>query len=210
VEGVVKFSLEFVSSPVLTPDLVGELNGWRAVFHRLRLIGQDPGRYQGLGFGNISRRAPAFGRDAFIISGTQTGGLTCLGVEHFALVTDCQPERNLAVAQGLCRPSSEALTHGQLYRLDRNIGAVIHVHSPEIWCRYDQLQIPATPSSATYGSGELASEIKRLVGGGRLGDHGCFAMAGHEDGLVSFGVDCRQAAGIMIETLAAALSEGGA
>ena len=59
-EGVIRFDLEFTAvSPVTIPAL-DELNAWRRILRQLGLIGQDPSRYGGYGFGNISRRLPLF------------------------------------------------------------------------------------------------------------------------------------------------------
>lgn len=81
-EGVIKFQLDFRQGPPPeAPDLV-ELDAWRDVLLRHGLIGQDPGRYDGLGFGNLSRRVPGRTDNAFIISGTQTGHLKKTGGER--------------------------------------------------------------------------------------------------------------------------------
>ncbi len=54
------------------------------------LIGQDPARYDGYDFGNVSQRigdidAP-HGKRSFIISGTQTGHLQELDSRHYTRV----------------------------------------------------------------------------------------------------------------------------
>jgi len=74
-EGVIKFHLDFREGPAPAERLLLELNAWRARFLELGLIGQDPERYEGYGFGNLSRRLPGQGENAFLISGTQTGHL---------------------------------------------------------------------------------------------------------------------------------------
>lgn len=150
-EGVIKFRLDFRHGECLTPEMTAELNGWRHVLHRLGLIGQDPGRYQGLGFGNISCRSSE-SPDSFIISGTQTGSAPFLSFREYALVTGCDSLQNAVSAVGVVRPSSEALTHGQLYRLDSAISSVVHAHSPEIWRSAEQLQLPRTAPHIAYGT----------------------------------------------------------
>ena len=78
-EGVIKFDLQFTPAAPVSPDSLQELNTWRSIFWRHRLIGQDPARYQGYGFGNVSQRIAPFdekcGKRPFVISGTQTGAL---------------------------------------------------------------------------------------------------------------------------------------
>lgn len=196
-EGVSKFSLDFREEPCLTAEMTDSLTGWRHVLHRLGLIGQEPGRYQGYGFGNISRRwgdPPG----SFIISGTQTGGAPFLLPGDYALVTACEPLTNSVSAVGTTRPSSEALTHGQLYRLDEEIGSVVHVHSPEIWRKAETLQLPVTRSEVEYGTPEMALEVERLFCTAEVRRQRIFAMGGHEDGVVGFGRDLTEACTVVI------------
>lgn len=164
--------------------------------HQLRLIGQDPGRYGGIGFGNVSCRAPAAdagARGLFLVSGTQTGHLPVLGAEHYSLVTRADVAANRLEAEGPVAPSSESLTHAMLYALDARIGCVLHVHSPEIWRAADRLGLPTTPAGAAYGTPAMAEAVARLYRDGRL-HSGLFVMAGHEDGVVAFG-DSAEVAG---------------
>ena len=74
-EGVVQFKLTFLPADPLPASMLGNLNAWRQILYRLGLIGQDPHRYGGLGFGNVSIRLESGNANSFIISGTQTGGL---------------------------------------------------------------------------------------------------------------------------------------
>jgi len=204
-EGVVKFSIDFQETLCLTPGMTAELNGWRHILHRLGLIGQEPGRYQGLGFGNISCRmeVPA---GSFLISGTQTGKAPYLSCSQYALVTACDPPANSIRAIGLTRPSSEALTHGQLYLLDTAIGSVVHAHSPEIWSRAEAMGLPCTPGAVAYGTAEMARAVEELFSLRTVREHRLFVMGGHEDGVVSFGRNLREACEVMIAALAAAVA----
>ncbi len=117
-EGVVQFNLTFLPADPLPAAMLGSLNAWRRILYRLGLIGQDPHRYSGLGFGNVSIRVESRNETPFIISGTQTGGRNRLFPEHYALVKTFDPATNSVIAEGVVRPSSESLTHGSLYRLD--------------------------------------------------------------------------------------------
>ena len=53
---------------------------WRALLYQHKLIGQDPMRYGGYGYGNLSVRLAPYDAPpalrAFIISGSQTGELS--------------------------------------------------------------------------------------------------------------------------------------
>lgn len=196
-EGVIKFRLDFSEAPPVPGALVDEVNACRAWLYEQALIGQDPRRYGGYGFGNISRRLPPFDaapeERVFLISGTQTGGLEVLGPEHYATVRACYPEQNRVVAAGPIEPSSESMTHGTLYALDGEIRYVIHVHSPELWSQAALLGLPVTRADVTYGTPAMAEEVRRLFRETNVADVRIFAMGGHEDGLVSFGTTTEEA-----------------
>jgi len=203
-EGVVQFNLTFTPTEPLPAAVLSSLNAWRQILYRLGLIGQDPKRYGGLGFGNISIRMDSENAASFIISGTQTGGMDRLFPEHYSLVKAFDAAANSIVAEGVVRPSSESLTHGSLYRLDRRIGAVIHAHSPEIWTQADSIGIPVTRRDAAYGTPEMAEEVCRLFQNTPVSVLKIFAMGGHEDGLVAFGGSMEQAGLILVRYLAVA------
>lgn len=200
-EGVIKYHLDFTATPPLPAGQIGELNAWRKILVLLRLIGQDPDRYGGYGFGNISRRIDE-GR--FIISGTQTGYLPELTPEHYATVLACDPAQNRLVAEGPIRPSAESLTHGTVYALDEGIRWVMHAHSPEIWRHAEGLGIPLTAADVPYGSPELAAEVERLFRETDAAGQGIFSMAGHEDGIVTFGRTAQEAGSVMLVYLSRA------
>jgi hypothetical protein len=208
-EGVIKYDLDFQSGPPPAVAELGELNAWRKVLYRLGLIGADPQRYAGLGFGNLSRRVGPFGtapeQRRFLISGTQTGELPCLTAEHYVLVSECHPETNRVVASGPIKPSSEALTHGALYAADPQLRAVLHVHSPEIWQAAMALGMPVTDHRIAYGTPAMAAEMQRLYHEPHVRDGGMIVMGGHAEGVVSFGAGLSLAGGVLVRTLARAL-----
>ena len=203
-EGVVQYNLTFFPADPLPAAMLGSLNAWRQILFRLGLIGQDPHRYGGLGFGNVSIRLESGNAASFIISGTQTGGMDRLSPEHYSLVKSCDPATNSVVAEGIVRPSSESLTHGSLYRLDHTIGAVIHAHSPQIWSQADAIGLPQTNPSAAYGTPEMAEEVSRLFQNTPVSILKIFAMGGHEDGIVAFGRNMEQAGLTLVRYLALA------
>jgi len=209
-EGVIKFSLDFHPGPAPEPDQVADLNAWRKILYRLGLIGQDPERYEGLGFGNVSRRSGAFAGDPhhrrFIISGTQTGLLAELEAGHYVLVTECHSEENRVSAVGSIRPSSEALTHAALYAADNQVRAVLHAHSPEIWQAAMTLGLPVTDHRIAYGTPDMAAEMQRLYENPDVRDGGLIVMGGHHDGVVSFGPGLDIAGQVMVRALARALA----
>lgn len=206
-EGVTKFELCFDRLPPLPRQQVQSLIAWRDLLWRLGLIGQDPARYGGAGFGNLSRRLPtkATADLRFAITGTQTGALPTLDAIHFAIVTACDWTRNYVRAEGPIAPSSESLTHAMLYHLDRSIGFVFHVHSPEIWQARTALKLPTTAPDVAYGTPAMAAEMQRLWSSGALARRRVVAMAGHEDGVISFGRSAEQAGMVLLRALVRAM-----
>ncbi len=202
-EGVIKYHLDFTLGDPPPDEWVRRLNGWRRVLYLTGLIGQDPQRYDGLGYGNLSHRLPD-PPDGFVITGTQTGGLPVLTKQHYTTILGCQPSHNRLQATGSIRPSSESLTHGALYQLDPQIQAVIHAHSPEIWHQAAQLGLPATSAEAPYGSPALSAEIARLFQETDVGARGILVMQGHLDGLIAFGTTIEQAGATLLTWLARA------
>jgi hypothetical protein len=204
-EGVVKFHLSFVAGEPPQAALIVALEAWRQVLRRLGLVGQDAGRYDGFGFGNLSRRVRGTDWDGFVITGSQTGGLARMGNEAYSLVRACNTERNQVQAQGRIPPSSEALTHAAVYALDPEIGFVFHGHCPELWRNAGHLRLPVTERGIAYGTAAMAREVTRLFAGIQTRDGGLFAMGGHEDGVVSFGRTAEQAGCRLVAALVGAL-----
>lgn len=198
-EGVIQFDLQWRKTGIIQADL-SALNAWRDIFWKLELIGEDPLRYEGYGFGNVSQRHDT--GNQFIISGTQTGHITQIDIHHYALVIEFDPDTNRVVAEGPVRPSSESMTHGVIYSLDESVNCVLHVHSPEIWNAASKLSLPLSRAEVAYGTPEMAKEVERLFIETNVREQGIFAMAGHKDGVVAFG-STPEAAGVsLIKALA--------
>lgn len=208
-EGVIKFRVEHQQGALAAGQHLGlasKLIAWREILARTGLVGQDPARYEGAGYGNVSARvgAPASPRGArgFLISGTQTSGLARISLEQLCLVRRYDYRQNCAVSEGLVHPSSESLTHGAIYDLSPHIRAVLHAHAPAIWRRARQLRLPTTDAKVSYGSVEMALEVQRLYRSSVLPERRILAMGGHEDGVVVFGKTVEEAGAVLIETLA--------
>ncbi len=208
-EGVIKFELWFIQTPPLPEEALREINAWRQMLYLNKLIGRDPERYDGYGFGNISRRIGPFDAPSherrFIITGSQTGGAPVLTGAQYALVRESHPEQNLLAAEGPILPSSESLTHGTLYALDGDLRFVMHVHSPELWRHAPLLGLPITRPDVLYGSPEMSDEVRRLFRETDVRRRRLFSMGGHEDGLVSFGNTAEEAGLVLLTHLARAL-----
>lgn len=196
-EGVIQYQLDYRPGP-LPPGLdLRPLFRWFARCRELELIGRDPARYDGFAYGNISLRAVR----GFVISATQTGGRPALDPEHLAWVEAFDAQANRLRASGPRPPSSEAMTHGQVYRERRAVGAVIHVHSAAIWQRAQALGLPVTSAAAGYGTPAMAAEVHRLLAMPGAGAAGLFVMGGHVDGVVAYATDMDAAGECLLATL---------
>ena len=202
-EGVIKYSLEFTDGVVAETASLSVLDAWRSIFKDTGLLGEDPGRYGGYGFGNLSVRTDR----GFLITGSQTGILRMTSMSHYAEVIGWSLEENAVTAVGPIRPSSEALTHAAIYEAFESIRYVFHVHSPEIWGQAQSLRLPSTPAEIDYGTVEMAFALKKLAT--TAGTEGIMTMLGHQDGVMSWGESARAAGGQMVCTLAQAKTKLG-
>ncbi len=224
-EGYIKYRCEWIQANAMSseggavlPHSIADLTAYRNALHQLNFIGEYP---NGIGFGNLSQRilppaAPPslallsspllssslhptapLSSDSFIITGTQTGHLATLTAADYALVTAFDPVQNTVTCQGLRQASSESLTHGVIYASHPAIQAIIHIHSPQLWKQLLH-QVPTTRADVPYGTPEMAAETQRLFREGSLLQQKIFVMAGHEDGVVTFGENLQTAYRVLI------------
>ncbi len=194
-EGVIKFECRWQKTPPLPKASLQDLLHFRHDLYQRGLIGVYP---DGIGYGNLSCRWTD--KHQFVISGSQTGHRVQAGVEHFTLVTDYDAAHNRIDCQGPLRASSESLTHAAIYETFPEANAVIHVHSPALWQTLKG-HVPATSADIPYGTPQMAQEIKRLSAETNLKECRIFVMAGHEDGVVTFGKDLAEAHRILLQHL---------
>ena len=192
-EGYIKYDIDWTPGPAPDVEAVRDLDRWRRPLFEAGLIGEYPDL--GIGYGNISKRCGKAGQ--FLISGTQTGHLAETDERHYALVTDVDIDANAVNCSGPVKASSEAMTHAAIYALDKRIGAVVHVHSRPLWESYLDV-LPTTDGDVPYGTPAMARELARLFEGRDLGDTSVAVMAGHEEGLISFGPTLEAAARRML------------
>jgi ribulose-5-phosphate 4-epimerase/fuculose-1-phosphate aldolase len=200
-EGVIRFRFDHRREP-LSPalaDLAGGLAGWRRRLVARGVVGQQPGRYGGAGFGNLSARLPPAHGRGFLVTGSQTGRLADLDLAGFALVDSWDAAEHRLASRGLVPPSSESLTHAALYDAAPAIGAVFHVHAPDLWARRGTPALPATAPGVEYGTPEMAAEVARAAR--RPGAAGLLAMSGHEDGILAWGPSPEAAAQLLLAIL---------
>jgi L-ribulose-5-phosphate 4-epimerase len=213
-EGVIRFEIEH-EHRMLEARVHGEtvalLSAWREVLARLGLVGLDPARYQGAGYGNLSARLPPFGdvgrgRRRFLVTGSQTGGLHDLTLDHYCVVERYDLAQNRVTSLGPVRPSSESLTHGVIYDVSPSVRVVLHAHAPEIWRHARALGLPITRAGVANGTPEMAHEVQRLYRETQLSTTGLLAMGGHEDGVIAFASTPDQAGETLVRHLARALA----
>ena len=182
IDGVIKYDFQFTQSEPLSVEQFSEIESVRERLHALNLIGVTK---DGIGFGNISQKIDD---SSFVITGTQTGHLAKLSGEHYSFVEEYNDKEFYLKSSGGIKPSSEALTHGTIYNLYSKIGAVIHIHSKEIWnfmLTHDYLKT----KDVEYGSVEMIDEVNRIFSTIDPLSNPKFVMAGHEDGVMVFGKD---------------------
>jgi hypothetical protein len=194
-EGYIKFIAKWQKAPPLLPERLQDLPFWRDEMRRHHLIGVYP---DGIGYGNISIRAGA--SDAFIISGSATGHLKTLSPKFFTTVNGINIEENEVRCEGPIIASSESMSHAVIYRTCPEVGGVIHAHHAGLWERLLN-KVPTTPASATYGSPEMAKAIIQLLGETNLRQSKLFVMAGHPEGIFSFGENLARAASVLFKYL---------
>jgi ribulose-5-phosphate 4-epimerase/fuculose-1-phosphate aldolase len=89
------------------------------------------------------------------------------------------------------------MTHAAIYALDNDIGAIVHAHSRKLWERYLD-ELPTTDAAIAYGTPEMAREFSRLYDQTDFSRTGVAVMAGHDEGLISFGMTIEDAARRML------------
>jgi len=184
-EGVIKFNAnDFKRQPMKSSHQLTQLNDIRSRLFRMNLIGEYP--IEKVGFGNLSIRyayPTSQNLNSFIISGTQTGHIAQLGNQDYTYVIDYNFEKNSVAVRGPVQASSESLTHGAIYQCHSDIQAVIHVHSQAIWQGMLDDNLPHTSAHIPYGTPEMAEAVQTVINGQ---SSGVLAMAGHEDGVITF------------------------
>ena len=198
-EGYVKYQSRWTKAPAPHAAVAEELETWRRPLYEAGLIGEY--EEHGIGYGNISVRCGEPGQ--FMISGTQTGHLARTDKSHYALITSWNVQSNLVCCVGLVQASSEAMTHAAIYQLDQHIGAIVHVHSGDLWRRHLNI-LPTTTADVAYGTPAMANEFRRLYRDTEFRKTQLAVMGGHEDGIVSIGATLEQAAGRILRLHAGA------
>lgn len=186
-DGVIKYDRsQFQLSDPLKTDEFRDLEKWRKTLYNIKLIGEYlPDK---IGYGNISQKMDyqVFEKTTqpqFLITGTQTGGLSDLTGKHYTRVLNFDFNKWSVKVLGPVEASSEALTHAAIYKSNSNINCVFHIHNKDIWSGMIRENYPFTPAEVPYGTSEMADSVIACVG---QNQEGLIVMKGHEDGVISY------------------------
>ncbi len=198
-DGVIKYDRSNFSqcAPL---DLVeySALEFWRKKLFSKNLIGEYP--LEGVGFGNISeiKNYSKFHQSSvpqFIITGSQTGKYAELDGRYYTRVLDYNIDQLKIKVMGPIEASSESLTHAAIYAHNKNIKAIFHIHSKEIWNGMINDKSDFTNKDIPYGTIEMARATEKCVG---IKDSGVFCMHGHEDGVIAYGRNLNEAGELIL------------
>jgi ribulose-5-phosphate 4-epimerase/fuculose-1-phosphate aldolase len=185
IDGIIKYNFDFTKSIPLKKSLWKKIEKTRERLYALKLIGIK----EGIGYGNISQR---ISQHSFVITGTQTGHLKSLDNRDYSLIEDYNDREFFLKSSGAIKPSSEALTHGTIYNLSPNIGAVIHIHSKTMWNFMLKNSYKKT-QNVPYGSTQMIEEVQRIYQNNNPLKNSKFVMSGHEEGVITFGKNLKEA-----------------
>jgi ribulose-5-phosphate 4-epimerase/fuculose-1-phosphate aldolase len=185
IDGIIKYNFDFTKSVPLKKSLWKKIEKTRERLYALKLIGIK----EGIGYGNISQR---ISQHSFVITGTQTGHLKSLDNRDYSLIEDYNDKEFFLKSSGAIKPSSEALTHGTIYNLSPNIGAVIHIHSKTMWNFMLKNSYKKT-QNVPYGSTQMIEEVQRIYQNNNPLKNSKFVMSGHEEGVITFGKNLKEA-----------------
>ncbi len=192
--GSIKYECTWEKTAPFDIQQMGELSTCRTKLYNLGFIGAYP---DGIGYGNISIRLKD---KLFLITGTSTGHLASLTNEHYTKVTGYDFAQNRLTCQGPIKASAESLTHAAVYECDKETDAAIHIHDKKLW---DQLigKVPTTSPEVEYGTPQMALEIFRLFKESDVKTTKILVMAGHEEGIISFGSNLEEAKNVILNYL---------
>lgn len=205
-EGVIKFSYSLFPAKMPLKRISG-LMICRDKLYKEGLIGiYRTGPMKGIGYGNASIRATYKGKKGFFITGSQTGSIEKLPAEKYCFIEYFSIAKNHVKAFGSVAPSSESITHSAIYSINPHIGAVVHTHSKEIFEKAGKLGLKFTSKKSSYGSVELALELKAAIYKMGSPDFGAVVTLGHEEGVFVWHKTIEEASNLCLELLKKAKS----
>lgn len=188
IEGIIKYKTKRHDRVnKLNPHDIEQLNYWRNILYEINLIGEY--KEHRVGFGNISERID---KKAFIISSSQTGSIQNTTTRDYSIVENFELDSFEIEMSGELPASSESLTHAAIYESNPDCNFIIHIHHKKIWELLIKNNRPSVPATVKYGTIEMANFFREKPA---LNQAQCFAMEGHEDGIIIFAnsiKDCGQ------------------
>lgn len=183
-EGYIKFNPKHeIASITIDPIMLENLNTIRNELLAKDWLGVLP---NGISFGNISYRD----NDTFCITASGTGALRKIEANNMSRVTSVDVSNNSLSCTGQSIASSESMSHAIFYEHNKDINAVIHIHSSLLWKRYLN-KLPTSNLDATYGTPEMAFSLKEQLD--KISSNaGVIIMGGHLDGIIAFGDNLTQ------------------
>ncbi|MBU2576108.1 MAG: class II aldolase/adducin family protein [Nanoarchaeota archaeon] len=191
-DGYIKFNCKRVRDKPIQIQRLIEINNLRDKLYGLKLVGASS---DGVGFGNISMKLE---NNEFIITGLATGNFSKLDGNHYALVNDYDFSKNSLTCKGPINVSSESLSHAMIYECLLDTKAVIHIHNLEMWEKLKD-KMPTTREDVSYGTPEMAEEIKRLFRESNVSDKKIIVMGGRREGIIFFGRTLDEAEEVLLK-----------
>jgi hypothetical protein len=192
-DGVIKYQGHRKDGVIYPTEQLDRLNHARTLLFDLGLIGTYP---NGVGYGNVSVRTV---ENQFLITGSATGGTRELCAAHYCLVESFSMANNSVLSFGALDASSESMTHGAIYAAAEEVQCVMHVHSRQLFDVLLEQNVPSTSAEIAYGTPDMAQAVTRLVMG-QTQFPTLFVMAGHDEGLVAYGVDIESVLNLLIDS----------
>ncbi len=179
-EGIIKFTASKINSKLISKEEFEIINPSRKICFDNNYIGVGA---DGIGFGNISFRSND--NNEFIISASATGGIPTLKTQDYSRIISFDISNNALECEGEKLASSESLSHAAIYKSNKKINAVIHIHNSNLWENHIN-KLPTTPPNAEYGTQAMADAIMAIVNKADNAS-GVIIMGGHQDGVLSYG-----------------------
>ena len=151
-----KFKTEFKSDDIPEDTRIYEIINLGQKFKKMGLLPKEHGGFGG----NMSFRNSR----GFVITagGKDKGKLT---QRDFVQVLNASLDKNKVIAEGEEQPSSESLTHHNIYSEREDVNAIIHVHDDAMLKNFKKLRtIKSTSRPHPYGTPELAADIVKSIG----------------------------------------------
>jgi len=193
-EGYIKFNCTWIKDKPVTEIITNNINAWRDRLFDLGLIGAYK---NGIGYGNISIRMD---NNCFLITGSTTGNISKLNENHYTVVSKYNLEQNSLNCIGPIKASSESLSHAAIYDCKPSTNAVIHIHDLKLWNKLLNV-FQTTRSSISYGTPEMALEIKRLLAASDIKKKNTIVMGGHKEGILVFGKSLDEAGNRVVKLI---------